>query len=77
MAFITYDHKEYIVDNTKYLVHSPSNHVLNANIPELDTIETFESDIFDEIYLLAGKEPDYDLRHILARYSLSSYFLSL
>lgn len=74
-GFITYDHKEYIVDNTKYVLNSPAEFVLNANVPEQDTIETFESDIYGKIYLLAGTEANYGYRHILARHT-SEYFVN-
>lgn len=75
LGFISYDHKDQIIENAKYLLNNPAEEVLNANIPENDTVEVFESSDYGKIALLAGTEEDYGLRHILARHT-SNYFVN-
>jgi len=75
LGFIGYDHKDDIIDHTKFLINNPAEKVLNANLPQSDTIYDFQSEIYGELYLLAGTEEDFGLRHILARHT-KNYFIN-
>jgi hypothetical protein len=72
---ITYQNKDEIVTQTKFLFSDPAQAVLNANLPEEDTIYRFQSPNYEEIVLTAGTEKDYGFRHILARHT-EDYFIN-
>ncbi len=46
LGFIGYDHKDDIIDHTKFLINNPAEKVLNANLPQSDTIYDFQSEIY-------------------------------
>jgi len=75
IAFLGYEHHEKVVDQAKMLVHNPAELVLNANLPAEEEMYSFDSEVYGEMYLYAGTEPKYGLRHILARHT-SKYFVN-
>jgi hypothetical protein len=74
-GFIVYDNQDYILDNAKFVLKDPAEKILNANVPERDTIETFYTQAYGTIILFAGLEDDYGFRHILARHT-DNYFIN-
>jgi len=72
---ITYDHKDELISNSKFLFKDPSELVLNANIPSTDTIYSLENGNYGKIILLAGTEETFGFRHILARHT-RGYFIN-
>jgi hypothetical protein len=70
-----YVHKDYIIDNTKFLIHNPAEDVLNSNVPERDSITSYNNEVYGAIKLFAGTDSLYGLRHILARHT-SKYFIN-
>ena len=74
-GFIIYEHSEFLIDNTKFLISDPAKSVLNANFPEQDTVYTFQSEVYGKINLFAGTEEKYGFRHILARHT-TQYFIN-
>jgi hypothetical protein len=72
---VAYDHKDELISHSKFILKDPSELVLNANIPETDTIYSFNNSIYGEIFLLSGKEETFGFRHILARHT-KRYFIN-
>ncbi len=72
---ITYQNKDEITTHSKFLFNDPAELVLNANVPQEDTIYRFKSPNYEEIVLTAGTEKGYGFRHILARHT-EDYFVN-
>ncbi|MCF6366631.1 MAG: hypothetical protein L3J35_10565 [Bacteroidales bacterium] len=69
LGFVGYEHYEHVLDYSKLIIQNPAKAVLNANLPKEEDIYTFDNDVYGTIYLDAGTEPTYGLRHILARHT--------
>lgn len=75
VAYFAYTNRDILINNSKFIIHNPAESVLNSNVPERDTISVFQSEIYGKIYLFAGNEAGYGLRHILARHT-TKYFIN-
>ncbi len=75
LGFIGYEHSAPIAEQLKIYWKDPAEHVLNANVPADEIVYSFDSKIHGKIYLQAGIEENYGLRHILARHT-QNYFIN-
>ncbi|MGB0525887.1 MAG: hypothetical protein ACPGJS_23105 [Flammeovirgaceae bacterium] len=74
-AHPAYVYRDAITHKLEDTFSDRADHVLNANVPETEVIATFKNDNYGEITLLAGNEPKYGFRHILARHT-KKYFVN-
>jgi hypothetical protein len=75
LCYVAYHNKSFLAQKTNFLLHDPSEKVLNANTSEKDTIISFHHAVHGTIHLLVGTEKGYGLRHILARHT-NKYFVN-
>jgi len=74
-AYPTYVHKDQIAHTFEEVFSDRADVVLNANVPEVEPIETFKNETHGQIQLLSGKEETSGFRHILARHT-KKYFVN-
>ena len=74
-AHPAYVYKDQITHKIEDTFSDRADHVLNANVTETEVLETFKNKTYGDITLLAGNEPNYGFRHILARHT-QKYFVN-
>lgn len=75
VGYVGYDNRQVVSDEVKFLFNNKAEKVLNANLAEKTEILIYENETFGKAILYAGTEPEYGLRHILARHT-KNYFVN-
>lgn len=74
-AHPAYVHRNNIAHALEDTFSDRADIVLNANVVIDENIETFKNETYGDIQLVAGSEPDFGFRHILARHT-KNYFVN-